>query len=176
MLDVIWLLCSLVLLYVVFFTLKRWIPSHISSLEHSTRWLYCCNCWASHTSMESSQKQQPVHVISFCVFCFPQLYRWSHGLLLSRLAPILFSITCYAFRSLSTMSFAADVIVLPICTTLRRAAGTITHTELIAGALRFRSNSWIVADTCIRAYAAYISGILINVVGFAGASASCCLS
>jgi len=69
----------------------------ISSLEHSTRWLYCCNCWTSHTSMESSQKQQPVHVISFCVFCFPQLYRWSHGLLLSRLAPILFSITCYAF-------------------------------------------------------------------------------
>ena len=35
---------------------------------------------------------------------------------------------------------------------------------------------WIVTDTCIRAYAAYISGILINVVGFAGASASCCFS
>ena len=126
--------------------------------------------------MESSQKQQPVHVISFCVFCFPQLHCWSHGLLLSRLALILLSIMCYAFRSLNTMSFAADVIVLQICTMLRRAAGIITHTELIAGALRFRSDSWIIADTCIRAYAAYISGILINVVGFAGASASCCVS
>ena len=72
------------------------------------------------------------------------------------------------------MSSAVGVIVLQIYTILRRAAGIIIHMELISGEIRFRSSPGILADTSIRAYAAYISGILINVVGFAGASAPCC--
>lgn len=167
-------LTSLFPRFIVRGTLIHWFSPHTPSLEHSTGWLYCCNCWARHTSMESSQKQQPIYVISFCVFCLPQFYCWSHGSLLLPLDQNLLSITCYAFRSLSIMSSAVGVIVLQIYTILRRAAGIIIHMELISGEIRFRSSPWTLSDTSIRAYAAYISGILINVVGFAGASAPCC--
>jgi hypothetical protein len=77
------------------------------------------------------------------------------------------------FRLLNTMLSVAATTTLLIYTKRRRALGIIIHTVSISGmlfVLALLGSATCDTHTLDSAYAAYIAGILINVVGFAGAS------
>jgi nucleobase:cation symporter-1, NCS1 family len=119
--------------------------------EYTSRWIHRGYCWALHVTLESPQEQQQLHVIPLRILCVPQFDCGCHGEPHER----------YVYPRTHT-----DHAQVTEYYFIRR--GHYRVADLYDP--RRDGWYWYTYGINLRAYAAYISGILINVVGFAGAS------
>lgn len=146
------------------------VDTHYTPVEYPPGRLYRRDRWVVHAPMEFAQEQQQFHIVSIRILCISEFNRGCHGeccwdllrpyhLLNDR--PLDHGLLGHQKGPLSRQR---SVFYPPRWLVLVHVRCQLP----VCCFLAFEKHAHLYSQ---RAYAAYIAGILINVVGFAGASA-----